>query len=66
MRYLYAMRLRPFSLGTYPKKGFVRAEINVDVDSCNYHDLLIYDRRLKDEEVKEWEFEYLGEFEDEI
>lgn len=38
------------------------ASRNQDVDGCNYYDLLIYDRKLKDEEVKEYELEYIGGF----
>ena len=66
MRYLYATKSRPFNVDVYLKKGFVMASTNRDVDDCNYYDLLIYDRRLKDEEVKGWEFEYIGEFKDEF
>ena len=62
MRYLYAMRMRPFSPGTYPKDGFLSVKINNDLDDCYYYDLLVYRRKLDDEEVWEWEFEYIGAF----
>ena len=38
------------------------ASANKDVDDCNYYDLLIYDRKLKEEEVKEYDLEYIGGF----
>ena len=38
------------------------ASRNQDVDGSKYYDLVVYDKKLKDEEVKEWEFEYIGGF----
>ncbi len=38
------------------------ASRNQDTDGSKYYDLFVYDRKLKDEEVKEWGFEYIGEF----
>ena len=62
MRYLYTTKSRPFNADVYLKKGFVMASMNKDVDGCNYYDLLIYDRKLEKEEVKEYELEYIGGF----
>ena len=62
MRYLYARKSRLFNADAYLKKGFVMASRNQDVDGSKYYDLLVYDKKLKDEEVKEWGFEYIGEF----
>lgn len=62
MKYLYARKSRYFNADAYLKKGFVMASRNQDVDGSKYYDLLVYDKKLKDEEVKEWGFEYIGEF----
>ena len=62
MRYLYATKSRPFNADVYLIKGFVMASTNRDVDDYNYYDLLIYDRKLEKEEVKEYELEYIGGF----
>lgn len=62
MRYVYARKSRHFNADAYLKKGFVMASRNQDVDGSKYYDLVVYDKKLKDEEVKEWEFEYIGGF----
>ncbi|MBZ2386668.1 hypothetical protein K8P03_05065 [Anaerococcus murdochii] len=62
MRYVYARKSRHFNGDAYLKKGFVMASRNQDLDGSKYYDLLVYDKKLKDEEVKEWGFEYIGEF----
>lgn len=62
MRYFYARKTRLFNADAYLKKGFVMASRNQDLDGSKYYDLVVYDKKLKDEEVKKWEFEYIGEF----
>lgn len=59
MMYKYGMRLRPFSLGCQPKDGllFVR-------DDNRYWNILIYNRKLTDQEVSDYELDYLGEVSD--
>lgn len=64
MKYFYVTKSRPFNADVYLKKGFVRASMNRDIDGCNYYDLLIYNKKLKDEEVRDLELEYLGEYGD--
>lgn len=46
MKYFYGMRLRGFSPGCQPEGAIER------IDSEEYHDIIVYDRLLLDEEVK--------------
>lgn len=50
------MRLRGCSIGTQPD-GF---EIIQNTVEDKYYDLLAYDRVLTDEELKEYELDYIG------
>lgn len=50
------MRLRGCSIGTQPD-GF---EIIENTVKDKYYDLLAYDRVLTDEELKEYELDYIG------
>lgn len=54
--YKYGMRLRPYSIGCQPMDGLV--EVMVD---NRYWNILIYDRKLTDQEVSDYELDYLGE-----
>lgn len=54
----YGMRLRGFSLGCQPKEGFYDRQDDV---SGRYYDILIYNRKLTDEEVRDYELDFLGE-----
>ena len=56
MMYKYGMRLRPYSLGCQPKNGLV----SVYLDN-RYWNILIYNRKLTDQEVSDYELDYLGE-----
>ena len=58
MTYTYGMRLRGFSLGCQPMNGFIRRE---DDPSGRYHDLLVYDRKLTDEELANYELDFIRE-----
>lgn len=59
--YLYGMRLRGFSPGCQPMDGFVRRMNAWDcAEFRKYHDLLVYKRKLTDEELKSYELDYLG------
>ena len=53
--YAYGMRLRGFSPGCQPKDGFVR---RVDSADKKYYDVLLYDRPLDENEIRDYE---LGE-----
>lgn len=54
---IYGMRLRGFSIGCQPKEGFVDRQ---DDPTGKYYDILIYDRKLTDNELAEYELDYLG------
>jgi len=58
MTYTYGMRLRGFSPGCQPMNGFIRRE---DDPSGRYHDLLVYDRELTDEELADYELDFIRE-----
>ena len=53
--YLYGMRLRGFSIGCQPKEGFEEAR-----EDKNYWNVLVYNRELTKEEVKQYDLDYLG------
>lgn len=53
----YGMRLRGFSIGCQPMKGFVERQ---DDTSGKYWDILVYDRELTQQELEEYELDYLG------
>lgn len=56
--YSYGMRLRGFSPGCQPKEGFVERRDDI---SGLYYDVLVYDRKLTDKEVNDYELDYIGE-----
>ena len=56
--YEYGMRLRGFSPGCQPMKGLLFATEDTD---GKYHDILSYAKRLSDEDVRNYELDYLGE-----
>ncbi len=56
MKYTYGMRLRGFSIGCQPKKGFLERK---DDKEGKYHDLIVYDRKLTDEEVKRYDLDLI-------
>lgn len=60
MYYAYGMRLRGFSPGCQPKKGFVDRE---DDKLGIYWDILIYNRPLTDEELRDYELDFITSFE---
>ena len=53
--YRYGMRLRGYSPGAQPK-GVVRRE---DDTTGKYHDVIVYDRRLSADEIRDYELEEL-------
>lgn len=53
----YGMRLRGFSIGCQPKEGLIRRE---DDPSGRYYDILIYNRILTDQELKDYELDHIG------
>lgn len=57
MMFLYGMRLRGFSPGCQPKEGFVERQDDV---TGKYHDILVYDRELTEDELKNYELDFIG------
>lgn len=57
MTYTYGMRLRGFSPCCQPK-GVLRRE---DDPSGKYWDLLVYDRKLTDKELADYELNFIRE-----
>lgn len=54
--YYYGMRLRGFSPGAQPVDGLVGAFDTIG----GYHSVVIYKRMLTEDEVREYELDYLG------
>ena len=54
--YRYGMRLRGFSPGCQPMQGFVE---RLDDLTGRYHDVLIYDRELTEQELADYELDKL-------
>lgn len=57
MTYRYGMRLRGFSIGCQPKDGLIKRG---DDTSGNYYDILVYGRELSEQELEDYELDYLG------
>ena len=57
-RYEYGMRLRGFSPMCQPMNGLLD---RTDDDTGKYYDKLLYDRKLTDKEVKEYELDFIRE-----
>lgn len=57
MEYKYGMRLRGFSIGCQPMKGFLRRE---DDTTGKYYDILVYNRPLTESEISEYELDSLN------
>jgi hypothetical protein len=56
--YTYGMRLRGFSIGCQPKEGFVERRDDI---SGLYYDVIVYNRKLTNKELDDYELDYLGE-----
>lgn len=52
--YKYGMRLRGFSVGCQPMNGFVERQ---DDPSGKYWDVLVYNRKLTDKEIADYELD---------
>lgn len=55
--FLYGMRLRGFFPGCQPKDGFVERQDDV---TGKYYDILVYNRKLTTEELKNYELDFIG------
>jgi len=54
--YLYGMRLRGFAPGCQPMNGLLDCREGFG----RYHNVLVYSRRLTEEEIRDYELDYLG------
>lgn len=55
--YKYGMRLRGYSIDCQPSGVVERLD-----DKTNfYYDIIVYDRKLTDKEIRDYELDYLGE-----
>ena len=57
--YKYGMRLRGFSMGCQPMRGLIERQ---DDQTGRYWDILVYDRKLTDEEVRSFELDELEKY----
>lgn len=57
--YKYGMKERGFSMGCQPMKGLV------DWEDCEiggkYYSIIVYERKLTDQEIREYELEFIEE-----
>ena len=56
--YKYGMRLRGFAPACQPMNGLVGREDDL---TGKYHDVLLYNRQLTEQEIRKYELDYLGE-----
>jgi len=54
----YGMRLRGFSIGCQPMKGFMRRH---DDPTNRYYDIIEYDRELTQEEIEHYSLDRIEE-----
>ena len=62
--YKYGMRLRGFAPGCQPMDGFIRAEKGRCIGDSRtryYHNILFYDRKLTEDEIRGYELDDLNE-----
>lgn len=55
--YFYGMRLRGFSPGCQPMEGL---RYRKDDKTGEFYDILVYDRKLTNEELRAYELTYIG------
>ena len=56
--YTYGMRLRGFSIGCQPMKGLVERRDDL---TGKYHDLLVYNRTLTEDEMRRYELDKVAD-----
>ena len=61
LTYIYGMRLRGYSPGCQPKEGLVMRLDPHASHKGKYYDLLSYDRKLTEKEVRDYELDFLTE-----
>lgn len=69
---LYGMRIRPAELGAIPKEGFL-GKVKYDTleeynkeNNTTFLDLVVYDRELLEEEVRDYQMNKLGKISEEL
>jgi hypothetical protein len=55
--WVYGMRERGYSLGCQPKFGFIR---QLDIKSKKYYDLIVYNRKLSEDELEYYSLDFVG------
>lgn len=55
--YYYGMKHRGFSPGCQPRNGLLRRKYP---NRSEWHDVLVYNRKLTKEEVKDYELEFIA------
>ena len=55
-RYFYGMRLRGYSIGCQPMNGLMMV---MDDENGHYHNILVYMRKLTDQEMWDYELDLL-------
>lgn len=60
-KYAYGMRLRGFSIGCQPMKGFCE---RIGDPTERYYDVVVYNRKLTELEARSYEMDYLGTLEE--
>lgn len=59
--YVYGMRLRGFSPGCQPMDGLEAVMKVYRAGAEKYHNILIYNRELTDEEIRDYELDRISE-----
>lgn len=62
MRYLYGMKFRPAGPGCQPKEGLICSCTWNNKGDQHYWSVLQYNRRLADDEVSNYDLEYITEY----
>lgn len=58
MLYIYGMRLRGFSPSCQPMEGLVDHFVDI---TFKYYDILVYNRKLSEDELDQYELDYIGD-----
>lgn len=64
--FIYGMKARSFSVGCQPMEGLMVSDafkvLKIDLDdvSMKYYDTLMYDRKLTEKELYDYELEFIG------
>ena len=61
--YKYGMRLRGFSIGCQPMENFWERQDDDGSHDRRYHDILVYTEKLGEQDLRNYELDYLGETE---